>query len=116
MKNLSLVSCLLVVLLGMLSAGCDSGIFGGNVCTQMGCSDGVTITISEERPDSLTVEIFLEDDTEAFASTLCTNTVQTCILGAEEVTPQTITVELRWNNEEIRKTFTPDYVNFRPNG
>jgi hypothetical protein len=72
--------------------------------------------LSEDRPDSLTVEIFLEDDTEAFASTLCTNTVQPRTLGAEEVTPQTVTVELRWNNEKIRKTFTPDYVNFRPNG
>jgi len=103
--------------MGFLSAGCDDSIFSGGVaCTDMGCSDRVTIRISEERPDSLSLTIYLNDDTEAYATTHCTNTNHPCILGVEEKTPEIITVEATWENGESKQTFYPEYEDFQPNG
>lgn len=105
------------LVLGFLSAGCDDSVFnGGVVCTQIGCTDGVTIKISEERPDSLLLTIYLNDDTEAFATTHCTNPNHPCVLGVEEETPEKVTVKAGWENGEFNKTFTPEYKDFQPNG
>lgn len=117
MKNFKLFIVLSMIILGFLSAGCDgSEFFGGEVCTQVGCSDGVTIRISEERPDSLSLTIYLNDDTEAFATTHCTNQNQHCILGIDEETPENVAVKIGWKNGEFNKIFTPEYENFQPNG
>jgi len=92
------------------------GISGGQACTQAGCADGITIQLSEDRPDSLSLTLYLNDETAAFDSITCTNQDSSCVLRAGGITPETVTVEIRWNNEEYRQSITPEYESFQPNG
>lgn len=86
------------------------------MCTQIGCDDGVTVQLSEERPDSLSLTIYIDDNSGAFDSVICTDQVSSCIIRAGGVTPEKVTVEIKWANEEFRQTFSPEYERFQPNG
>lgn len=110
---------LLTLLLAVLvSSGCEeSGIRGGQVvCTHVGCDDGVTVQLSEERPDSLSLTIFVDEHSEAFDSVICKDQVNSCRIRAGGITPNKVTVEIKWGNEEFRQTFSPEYESFQPNG
>jgi len=104
------------LLLGFVSAGCDNPIFSGQSCTDIGCSDGVTITISEERPDSLSLTIYLNDDTEPYKTKDCNNVYPSCILGVENRNPAIVRVEAIWENGEFNKMYNPEYKVIQPNG
>jgi len=92
------------------------GIGGGQACTQIGCDDGINVQVSDERPDSLSLTIYLDDETEAFDSIVCTNQEPSCVLRTGGITPETVTVEIKWDTEEYRQIFTPEYESFQPNG
>jgi hypothetical protein len=117
MKPYSRFNLLSLLLAVLISSGCEeSGIGGGRVCTEIGCDDGVTVQLSEERPDSLSLTIFLDEHSEAFDSVICTEQVSSCVIRAGGITPEKVTVEVKWSNEEFRQTFYPEYESFQPNG
>lgn len=117
MKPFSLFYLLTVLLAVILTSGCnDREIGGGQVCTEIGCDDGFSVQLLEERPDSLSLTIYLNDDTEAFDTIICTNHESSCVLRAGGMTPKTVTVEIEWDSEEFRQTFTPEYESYQPNG
>jgi len=117
LKPYSHINLITVLLLLTLSAGCDKmGIGGDQACTQIGCDDGINVQLSDERPDSLSLTIYLDDETEAFDSIVCTNQEPSCVLRTGGITPETVTVEIKWDTEEYRQTFTPEYESFQPNG
>jgi len=118
MKTNSRFYLLSLLLAVIISSGCEeSGIDDGQVvCTHVGCDDGVTVQLSEERPDSLSLTIHVDDNTEAFDSVICTDQVNSCFIRAGGITPEKVTVEIKWGNEEFRQTFSPEYESFQPNG
>ena len=117
MKPCSSLYLLPLLLAVILSSGCEKmGIGRGQVCTQAGCEDGVTVQLSEERPDSLSLTIYMDDNSEAFDSLICTDQVSSCVIRAGGITPEKVTVVITWDNEEFRQTFTPGYESFQPNG
>jgi hypothetical protein len=107
----------IVLLLGFFTPGCEDSPFGGDrVCTQIGCSDGFSVRVSDQRPDSLSISLFINEDAEPFASRHCTMPDQTCALFAEGVTPERVTVQIDWEGGAFRETFTLQYEEFQPNG
>lgn len=117
MNNNSLTILFSFLLLGFLTAGCDdSGIFGGKTCTLAGCFDGVFINISEERPDTLSITVYLNGESVVYSSSQCTNPDHPCAIHINEKTPETVTVEIGWENGEYSNIFTPIYENIQPNG
>ena len=117
MKKSSLTVLFSFLLVGFLSAGCgESGIFGGKTCTLVGCFDGVFINISDERPDSLSITVYLNGETEVYSSSQCTNPDHHCAIGINEKTPETVTIEVKWENGEFSEVFTPMYEEVKPNG
>lgn len=117
MRNFNFPVISLLLFLSFCTTGCnDSGFFGGLVCTQIGCEDGLYIQISEERPDFLSLTIFLNEDTEPFSSIECTNSFQYCIIGIDGLTPETVSIEIKWKDGEFIRSYTPDYAKNQPNG
>jgi hypothetical protein len=117
MADFKLSAILPVFLFGLFFTGCDgSRFFGGTSCTAAGCVDGVTVSISDERPDSLSLSIFLDDESEAFESKKCTNQDRPCEIYAGGETPNTVRVEATWRNGEFINTFNPEYETIQPNG
>lgn len=117
MKTNSRFYLLSLLLAVIISSGCEEmGIGGGQVCTQIGCDDGVTVQLLEERPDSLSLTIYMDDNSEAFDFVICTDQVSSCFIRAGGITPEKVTVEIKWGNEEFRQTFSPEYESFQPNG
>jgi len=117
MKLSEYLYLIIVLLLLSISAGCvGTGTDNDQICTLIGCEDGVTVQISENRPDSLSLTIYLNDDSEAHTSTICTNPDSSCAIRTGGKTPETVTVEVEWGNELYRQTFTPEYEGFQPNG
>lgn len=97
--------------------GCDdSGFFGGQVCTQVGCEDGVSIMIEKEKPDTLSVTVFVDDESEPFGSIECTNPEHPCIFRVSEETPEKISVNIEWDGGEFSENFEPVYESYQPNG
>ena len=107
----------IVLLLGLFTSGCDELPFiGDRICTAAGCSDGVSVRVSDQRPDSISISLFINEDAEPFASRHCTMPDQTCALFAEGVTPERVTVQIDWEGGAFRETFTLQYEEFKPNG
>jgi hypothetical protein len=117
MKTNSRFYLLSLLLAGLISSGCEeTGIGDGQVCTQIGCDDGVTVQLSDERPDSVSLTLYLNSETEAFSSIECADAGNMCAIRTDGFTPETITVVLEWDGEEFRQTYTPQYQRFQPNG
>lgn len=110
MKKSSLYYLLPLIILGLPHTGCES------YCTHVGCNDGFSITISDERPDSLSINIYLNDNTDAFVTRLCTHQDNPCIIGINEQTPGVVSVEIDWKNGEFNEIFNPEYEDIQPNG
>lgn len=89
---------------------------GDRVCTEIGCSDGISVQVSDQRPDSISISIFRNQDTEPIASRQCTEPDQSCVLFAAGETPDNVSVEIGWEGGAFRETFSPQYEEFRPNG
>jgi len=111
--------CYLITLLFIItiSTGCgETGIGNGQACTLIGCDDGITIQLSDERPDSLSLTVYTDDTSEAIDSILCTHQDTSCFIRLGGLTPETVAVEIEWNSGAFRETFTPKYESFQPNG
>ena len=117
MKNQACFSLFFILLMGLIGTGCDKLSIGGDrVCTEIGCSDGISLRISGERPDTISISIKKNQETELIGSGQCTEPDQSCRLFVQGETPESITVEIGWEGEAFKDTFIPQYEEFQPNG
>lgn len=100
----------------ILSACSDSRIFGGQTCTLLGCEDGVTISVSEQRPDSLSLTVFINDETDPFGSRDCDDPNLDCWFRIGGETPGEVRVLTEWDDGEFTERFEPEYEPYQPNG
>ena len=111
------LSAFIIFFFSLLFWGCDdSGFFGGQVCTLVGCEDGVSILIGEERPDTLSVTVFVDDESEPYGAIECTDPDHPCFFRVGEETPEKITVDIKWEGGEFLESFEPAYEAYQPNG
>ena len=112
-----ILSAFTLFIFALLFWGCnDSGFFGGQVCTLVGCEDGVSISISEERPDSLSLTVFINDETDPYGSRECVDERLGCGFWVGGKTPETVRVHIEWDEGEFSENFEPVYEAYQPNG
>lgn len=110
-------SACIVLFFILIFWGCDgSNIFGGQVCTLIGCDDGVSISVSEERPDSLSLTLFINDETDPFGSRDCDDPNLGCWFRIGGETPDEVRVLIEWDGGEFSERFEPEYETHQPNG
>lgn len=85
------------------------------VCTEIGCSSGLTVLLEGDVPDEYRVVVkpFARDSVE-----MTCRPVQPCVNGLffEGVTRESVVVEVHMGERLVRQTFTVPYTKKRPNG
>jgi len=101
----------------LFTGNCDTlEIFGGGpVCTLMGCSDGVTVILLGELPESYSITL------EAHGMEPQQIEIETGELFSGrhffgEITSEQIHVTIDTGEKIISQSFEPDFSKYRPNG
>jgi len=102
----------LLILIGV--AGCATTPRMASVCTEIGCSDGLTVEIVGNRTSHVTVEVAaVGHQTQTFE---CAATDAPCRTFYEGFTPQQVTVTVKMGDDTNQRTISPDYHDNQPNG
>ena len=95
------------------SSGC--GVTEGRMCTEIGCSPGVTVGLSGAVPTDFTVEVRSEGGTpftrDCSAARPCGSSI-----FAPGIIGDTIEVVMTNGDETTTRTYFPTYEEIRPNG
>lgn len=101
----------LPALLLLAFAACNSGT---RVCTLIGCSNGLTVTVANAPAGPVTVRARVPDSQSA-VSAECTGG-SLCTVRFEDFTPERVTVEVIAGGATRTVTVTPAYTVSQPNG
>ncbi len=106
------------VLVCFLGACSDDPLTGLQVCNQVGCDDGVMVTLTGEVPPIFTIKISGPDlETRTFEWDCVSNPCRGwrgAFLANE--TPSEVTVEVSWEGGTVTSTFKLEYEIHQPNG
>ena len=101
---------ILIAALALTATACDPT---GQVCTEMGCSSGLTVEITGTVADSYTVKVDTEDGESWLRQ--CRRD-EPCNLFFPDFTPPAVTVAYRSELGVVERQFSPAYQAVRPNG
>ena len=101
----------LVGLLALCAAPSGCGSTGPRACTEIGCSDGLTVVLEGASAASFTVTATAEGRSEMRE---CESTG--CVLFFQDFTPAEVTITYASGDREVVETFSPEYRTSRPNG
>ena len=100
----SIPACLVLLL-----SGCD----GNQVCTLIGCYDGLSVTLASPPTTPFRVEAYVLAGGSRYAQT-CSATP--CYVFFPGFTPATVRIDVIAGTDTVTREFTPAYVLNRPNG
>jgi hypothetical protein len=106
----------LIVVAGVIAAapGC-SNPFGGRVCTEIGCSDGIRVTFEAPPPDGTLVELGGSFGVPWRVECGVDLDCSTGIFFAD-FTPDHLSVRVITSGGEVTESFQLTYQELRPNG
>ena len=99
----------------LLLAGCASATEQEpqQVCTLIGCSNGLAVEVNSSLQQSVTVNV--QAGTQVIHTFRC-DPGQPCRAFVENQTPEEVSVHLQTPQGTVSKTFRPEYRANRPNG
>ena len=101
MKPPVLVGCLLAM-------GC-----GAFFCTEIGCYDGLSVTVPSASATPFRVEAFVFRGGAVYGRTC---NAAPCVVFFPDFTPAQVRVEVIAGTDSVERAFTPAYEVYRPNG
>lgn len=84
-------------------------------CTQIGCSDGLTVQVAGTTPQTFTVEAIAPGVEPRIAQSPGGQSGSSQFFF-EDSTPEEVTIRITWNGGSVTETFRPSYETVRPNG
>jgi hypothetical protein len=94
-------------------AGCDDPT--GRVCTEIGCSDGLYVTLRYTPSVELEIVASTSAGDERTASCVV-NPNGSCLVGFYGFVPEDVTLAVFGGDQPVSVTLQPAYEDFQPNG
>jgi hypothetical protein len=107
---LRILPVLAVVL--VTSASSECGGLMGVACTEIGCSDGLSIRITDDLPGPATVRVAAAGEEHTFSC----DPAYACIGFFEGWSPAEVDVQVAWEGGAFAASVTPVYELVYPNG
>ena len=101
------------LLLSVCLLGCANGAELQQVCTLIGCNDGLNVTVVSALQQDYSVTV--KSGTQTLRTFTC-QAGQQCMNFIENQTPTNVTVQVTTNAGTISRDYTPQYTVSRPNG
>lgn len=89
------------------------------VCTEIGCVDGLTVQLEGVIPSTFTVEAVVPGDSPILVQCSSDQPAIPCAgdhLFFEGFTPEEVTIRISWKDGQVSETFRPSYERVQPNG
>jgi len=102
-----------VLAMALVAASCSSRSEAQTVCTLIACSDGITVEVQGNVPDSYTVTARAGTETR---SRECSRAQPCDATMFENFTPENVIIEVTSAAGTVRREVRPEYRKVRPNG
>lgn len=107
---LRLVPVLAVVLVTSAIGDCAGPL--GVACTEIGCSDGLSVGVDGQLPAAVTVTVSADEVERTFQC----QAAEPCMTFFEGWTPAQVSVHVAWEGGAVTRSFSPGYEKHYPNG